>query len=100
VKLLDVFPRDTYPPIRYPIAMTAGAGADASRFVEFVTGKRAAVIFQNYGFELIATVGQAASAIEADPCSRFTWDVSRGLPAPAMRLDSNARGFHEAYSLH
>jgi molybdate transport system substrate-binding protein len=77
VKLLDVFPRETYPPIRYPIAMTAGAGADASRFVEFVTGKRAAVIFQNYGFELIAAVRHAASAVEADPCSRFTWDVSR-----------------------
>src|ERR1700674_3967256 len=77
VKLLDVFPRDTYPPIRYPIAMTAGAGADANRFVEFVTGKRAAVIFQNYGFALIATVGQTASAADADPCTRFTWDVSR-----------------------
>jgi molybdate transport system substrate-binding protein len=60
VKLLDVFPRDTYPPIRYPIAMTAGAGADASRFVEFVTGKRAAVIFKKYGFELITAAGQAA----------------------------------------
>jgi molybdenum ABC transporter molybdate-binding protein len=60
VKLLDVFPQDTYPPIRYPIAMTAGAGADASRFVEFVTGKRAAVIFQNYGFELIPKRGQVS----------------------------------------
>jgi molybdate transport system substrate-binding protein len=60
VKLLDVFPQDTYPPIRYPLAMTAGAGADASRFVEFVTGKRAAVIFQKYGFELITAAGQAA----------------------------------------
>jgi molybdate transport system substrate-binding protein len=65
VKLLDVFPQDTYPPIRYPIAMTAVAGADASRFVEFVTSKRAAAIFQSYGFAL------------ADPCARFTWDVSR-----------------------
>jgi hypothetical protein len=76
VKLLDVFPQDTYPPIRYPIAMTAGAGADASRFVEFVTGKRAAVIFQNYGFALIAMAGQAATAADTDPCTRFTWDVS------------------------
>src|ERR1700693_4118843 len=67
VKLLDVFPQEAYPAIRYPIAMTAGAGADASRFVEFVTGKRAAVIFQNYGFALIATTGQAASAADTDP---------------------------------
>jgi molybdate transport system substrate-binding protein len=69
VKLLDVFPQDTYPPIRYPIAMTAGAGTDASRFVEFVTGKRAAV----------AMARQAASATDTDPCTRFTWDVSREL---------------------
>jgi molybdate transport system substrate-binding protein len=76
VRLLDTFPQDTYPPIRYPIAITAGAGADASRFVEFVTGERAAVIFQNYGFALIG-LGQAASAADTDLCTRFTWDVSR-----------------------
>jgi molybdate transport system substrate-binding protein len=81
VKLLDVFPQDTYPPIRYPIAMTAEAGADASRFVEFVTGKRAAVIFQTYGFALLATMGQPGSATDTDPCTRFTWDVSRELAA-------------------
>jgi molybdate transport system substrate-binding protein len=53
VKLLDVFPQDLYPPIRYPIALTAGAGPDARRFVDFVTGKRAAAIFEGYGFALI-----------------------------------------------
>src|SRR4029077_17775640 len=37
VNFLLVFRQDPYPPIRYPIAMTAGAGADASRFVEFIT---------------------------------------------------------------
>jgi molybdenum ABC transporter molybdate-binding protein len=77
VKLLDVFPQDTCPPIRYPIAMTAGAGADARRFVEFVTGQRAAAIFQKYGFALLPAVGQAASAADTDPCNGFTWDVSR-----------------------
>ncbi len=76
VKLLDVFPQDTYPPIRYPISMTAVAGADASRFVEFVAGKRAAAIFQSYGFALIG-MGEAISTADADPCTRFTWDVSR-----------------------
>jgi molybdate transport system substrate-binding protein len=50
VKLLDVFPQDAYPPIRYPIAMTAGAGAAGSRYIAFVTGPRAAAIFQKYGF--------------------------------------------------
>jgi molybdate transport system substrate-binding protein len=77
VKLLAVFPQATYPPIRYPIAMTAGAGADARRFVAFVTGQRAAAIFHNYGFTRLAAVGQAASAADTDPCNGFTWDVAR-----------------------
>jgi molybdate transport system substrate-binding protein len=55
VKLLDVFPQDAYPPIRYPIAMTAGAGAAASRYIDFVTGPRSAAIFQKYGFALVGT---------------------------------------------
>ena len=76
VKLLDVFPQDTYPPIRYPIAMTTVADAEASRFVEFVAGKRAAAIFQSYGFALIG-MGEATNIADADPCTRFTWDVSR-----------------------
>ena len=53
VKLLDVFPQSAYPPIRYPIAMTQGAKADAGRFLEFVTSQRAAAIFQTYGFALV-----------------------------------------------
>jgi molybdate transport system substrate-binding protein len=76
VKLLDVFPQDTYPPIRYPIAMTAVAGEDGRRFVEFVAGKRAAAIFQSYGFALMG-MGEATTTADADPCTRFTWDVSR-----------------------
>jgi len=77
VKLLDVFPRDTYPPIRYPIAMTAGAGAEARRFIDFVTGNRAAGIFQQYGFEVVA--GKPTSAADTPPCGGFIWDVSREL---------------------
>jgi len=91
VKLLDVFPQETYPPIRYPIAMTEGAGADASRFVEFVTGKRAAVIFQNYGFALITMAGQAASAADTDPCTRFAWDVSTHAGLVRFRVEKAGR---------
>jgi molybdate transport system substrate-binding protein len=79
VKLLDVFPRDTYPPIRYPIAMTAEAGADARSFVDFVAGKRAAEIFQDHGFELFTAAGHVASATNTEACSRFSahrqWDL-------------------------
>jgi molybdate transport system substrate-binding protein len=62
VKLLDVFPPDLYPPIRYPIALIAGAGADASRFVGFATGSRAVAIFEGYGFSVTAA-GTAASGV-------------------------------------
>jgi molybdate transport system substrate-binding protein len=65
VKLLDVFPQDAYPPIRYPIAMTTGAGAAASRYIDFVTGPRAAAIFQKYGFALVGT--GAATTTQSTP---------------------------------
>jgi molybdate transport system substrate-binding protein len=84
VKVLDVFPQDTYPPIRYPIAMTAEAGPDASRFVEFVTGQRAAAIFQKHGFALTATAREAASAADADPCTRTV--TGRSWPDPDAEL--------------
>jgi len=77
VKLLDVFPQNAYPPIRYPIAMTQDASADARRFLEFVTSPRAAAIFQTYGFALIPTAGEATGALKTEPCAGFTWDISR-----------------------
>lgn len=77
VKLLDVFPRDTYPPIHYPIAMTAGGGAEARRFIDFVTGNRAAGIFQQYGFELLA--GKPTSAAATAPRGGLPGGVSREL---------------------
>jgi molybdate transport system substrate-binding protein len=52
VKLLDTFPESSHPPIRYPIALTAKADADAQRFVKYVSSKPASAIFQKYGFSL------------------------------------------------
>ena len=51
VKVLDVFPESTHPPIAYPIALTAGASADAARFTAFVTSAAASKIFSKYGFQ-------------------------------------------------
>jgi molybdate transport system substrate-binding protein len=51
VKVVDVFPADSHPPITYPIALTAGAGADAAQFVAFVTGPAGSRIFRKYGFQ-------------------------------------------------
>ncbi|MEP7244066.1 MAG: molybdate ABC transporter substrate-binding protein [Gammaproteobacteria bacterium] len=52
VKLLDTFPENTHPPIRYPIALTTKADANARRFAMFVSSKPASAIFEKYGFSL------------------------------------------------
>lgn len=64
VKLLGVFPQATYPPIRYPIAVTVGAGGAARRFVDFVMSERAAVVFRHDGFALV-NAGSAARLRES-----------------------------------
>jgi molybdate transport system substrate-binding protein len=51
VKVVDVFPANSYPPITYPIALTAGAGADAARFVAFLSSREGSEIFRKYGFQ-------------------------------------------------
>ena len=51
VKIVDEFPADSHPPIRYPIAVTTHGTADAQKFVEFVRSKQAREIFLKYGFE-------------------------------------------------
>ncbi len=50
VRIVAEFPRDTYPPVTYPIAVTTHGGAAAQQFVEFVRSKPAAEIFKKYGF--------------------------------------------------
>jgi len=51
VRIVDEFPADSHPPIRYPIAVTTHGTADAQKFVEFVRSKQAREIFRKYGFE-------------------------------------------------
>ena len=50
VRIVAEFPRDTYPPITYPIAVTTHGGATAQQFVDFVRSKPAVEIFKKYGF--------------------------------------------------
>ena len=50
VRVIDTFPADSHPPIVYPFALTAVAGAEAVRFLAFVRGPEAAAIFSRYGF--------------------------------------------------
>jgi molybdate transport system substrate-binding protein len=51
VRIVDVFPEDSHPPVTYPIALTKGASPEAQRFEDFVTGAAAKQIFLKYGFQ-------------------------------------------------
>jgi molybdate transport system substrate-binding protein len=51
VRVVAEFPADTYPPIKYPIAVTTHGGDGALRFEDFARSKPAAEIFRKYGFE-------------------------------------------------
>jgi len=51
VKVVATFPRDSYPPVIYPFAVTAAAkGEDAKRFLTFLQGPAARAIFTAQGF--------------------------------------------------
>ncbi len=51
VKVVGVFPAESYPAIRYPISVTSAGTGDAAKYVEFVRGKESAAVFRKYGFE-------------------------------------------------
>jgi molybdate transport system substrate-binding protein len=51
VKVVGIFPPDSHPPIRYPIAATAAATADGVKYLDFVRSKASQEIFRKYGFE-------------------------------------------------
>jgi molybdate transport system substrate-binding protein len=50
VRIVDVFPEDSHPPVTYPIALTTHASPEAQRFLEFVLSDAAKPIFRRYGF--------------------------------------------------
>ena len=50
VRVVDVFPEDSHPPITYALALTARAPPKAAQLVEFLTGDAARQIFVRYGF--------------------------------------------------
>jgi molybdate transport system substrate-binding protein len=51
VRIVDVFPEDSHPPVTYPIALTKGASSEAQRFEDFVTSAAAKPIFLKFGFQ-------------------------------------------------
>jgi molybdate transport system substrate-binding protein len=50
VRVVDVFPADTHPPIVYPVALTRGAKPAAAQFLTFISSAAAAQTFKAYGF--------------------------------------------------
>jgi molybdate transport system substrate-binding protein len=50
VRVVDIFPADTHPPIVYPVALTRSARAQAADFVAYLTGPAGQQIFLKYGF--------------------------------------------------
>jgi molybdate transport system substrate-binding protein len=50
VRVVDVFPEDTHPPVTYPIALTAGAKSGAAQFADYLRTPTADAVFKKYGF--------------------------------------------------
>lgn len=50
VRIVDTFPDDSHPPIKYPVAATAMAREGARRFVDFLFGESAQASFEKFGF--------------------------------------------------
>jgi molybdate transport system substrate-binding protein len=50
VAIVDMFPADIHPPIRYPAAITVRAGPDARAVLTYLTSSAARQVFERHGF--------------------------------------------------
>lgn len=53
VRVVDLFPANSHPPITYPIALTRTASADAARFLEYLRGPVGRAAFEKHGFVVL-----------------------------------------------
>ena len=53
VRIVGVFPDGSHPPVIYPVAATANARADATKYLTFLRGSEAKSIFEKYGFTFL-----------------------------------------------
>ena len=54
VEVAGVFPKDSHPPIIYPVALIAsGTSPDAAEFLSFLSSPDAVVIFKAQGFTIL-----------------------------------------------
>ena len=53
VKIVGVFPDDSYPPVTYPVAAVTTAKSAATRYIDFLRSSAAKAIFERYGFSFL-----------------------------------------------
>ena len=54
VKIVGVFPDESYPPVTYPVAATAATSSPAvARYLNFLRTPTAKAIFERYGFSFL-----------------------------------------------
>jgi molybdate transport system substrate-binding protein len=54
VKIVGAFPDNTYPPVIYPVALTAGSkNPDAAAFLSYVESAKARPLFEKQGFTVL-----------------------------------------------
>lgn len=53
VKIVGVFPDNSYPPVTYPVAATAQAKAAVAKYLAFLRGSQAKSVFEKYGFSFL-----------------------------------------------
>ena len=53
VKIVGYFPDGSYPPITYPVALTANAKPEAAQYLDFLRSNLAKTIFETYGFSFL-----------------------------------------------
>jgi molybdate transport system substrate-binding protein len=51
VRVVDTFPEDSHAPIIYPVALTKSATADGAKFLAYLRGPAAEMVFLRYGFK-------------------------------------------------
>jgi molybdate transport system substrate-binding protein len=53
VKIVGAFPADSHPAIVYPVAATAVAKPEATRYLAFLRSPEAKTVFERYGFTFL-----------------------------------------------
>jgi len=56
VKIVDIFPASSHPPIVYPAALTAHAKEGAERYLQFLSSPASSKVFARYGFTVLRFV--------------------------------------------